>query len=358
MAQTFDAASFELSGEPKPVANHVGSTNNSFQIAASVSDDGTLAYLANARLDRQMVWYDRAGAEVGRAPATGVQYAAVSLSPDGKRVLFLRADPQGRSALWVDDLERNQEVRLTNPRLLASAAVWSPDGQRFAFSSNPNAQDRGIFAKTVNGGAEQTILKGGNNPVAVSDWSRDGRWIVYSETDAKSGSDIWLLPYGGDATAAKPIPLLRTTTNESQGQLSPDGKWLAYASNDGEATQHVYLRAFNGSAPLSDTKWQVSLSRANGRQPRWRADGKELFYLEFRSDGSRLKIMSVAIAAGSNPAGTPKPLFEFRSLITVEGANVFAYSPSADGQRFLVDAFATDVQPSLEVISNWAGSRP
>ena len=355
MAQTFDAASFGLSGEPQPVANHVGFTNNTSQIAASVSDDGTLVYLANARVDRQMVWYDRAGVEVGRAPATGVQAAAVSLSPDGKRVLFLRADPQARSTLWVDDLERNQEVRLTNPRLLAGAAVWSPDGQRFAFASNPNAQDRGIFAQSVNGGAEQTILKG-NNPVAVSDWSRDGRWIVYTETDAKTGSDIWLLPSGGDATAAKPIPLLRTAANESQGQLSPDGKWLAYTSND-EATPHVYLRAFNGSGPLSDTKWQVSLSSASGRQPRWRADGKELFYLEWPGQ-AHVKIMSVAMAVGSNPLGTPKPLFEFRSLLTVEGGNVFAYSPSADGQRFLVDAFATDVQPTLEVISNWAGSRP
>ena len=352
MAQTFDAVSLELS----PVASHVGFTNNQPQVAASLADDGTLIYLTNSRIDRQMVWYDRAGVQVGRAARTGIRPAAVSLSPDGKRVLFMR-DDKGRAVLWHDDLERNQEVRLTNPPLLPGAAVWSPDGQRFAFSGTRTAEERGIYVKSVNGGVEQIVLRGGANLIAVSDWSRDGRWIVYTENDPKTLANIWLLPTGQAQSAAKPIPLLRTAAMESQGQLSPDGKWLAYVSSENGRLQ-VYLRPLNGSAPLPDTRWQVSLSSTGGVQPRWRADGKELFYLDNADFESRGKIMSVTIGTGTNPAGPPKALFEFRSSLIVPLGNIFVYSPSPDGQRFLVDAFATDVQPTLEVISNWAGSHP
>jgi hypothetical protein len=116
-----------------------------------------------------------------------------------------------------------------------------------------------------------------------------------------------------------------------------------------------YLQPFNGGTPGAETKWQVSTS-TRASDPRWRADGKELFYLEPVVGTRRLKLMSVPIGSGPSPAGTPKLLFEFQSVLTVPQANLFTYSPSADGQRFLINVIATDVQPSLEVILNWAGS--
>ena len=143
---------------------------------------------------------------------------------------------------------------------------------------------------------------------------------------------------------------LRTPAIESQGQISPDGRWLAYCSDESGRLQ-IYLRPFAGAAPAPDTKWQVST--VAGREPRWRADGKELFYVESVTGTSRVKVMSVPIGPAPNPAGMPKLLFEFQAFLTVPQANVFVYSPSADGQRFLINVPSTETRPSLEVILNW-----
>jgi hypothetical protein len=176
---------------------------------------------------------------------------------------------------------------------------------------------------------------------------------VYTQNNPKTGADIWLLADPSKPSAQrKPVPVLRTPSIESQGQISPDGKWLAYYSNE-SGTGQVYLRRFGGLSPASDTRWQISSSNVLGGQPRWRADGKELFYLDFFVGLQRFKIMSVPIGVTSNPAETPKPLLEFQSTATLPQANVFNYAPAADGQRFLVSAYATEAHPSLEVILNW-----
>jgi Tol biopolymer transport system component len=304
-----------------------------------------------------MVWYARSGTELGRGATTGVQGGAVSLAPAGERVAFRRTDAQGLFSLWLQDLERNQETSLTRPPLNPTgAAVWSPDGQRVAFSAT-GAGALGMYIKNVNGGKEEILLQGTNRP---SDWSRDDRWLVYTENNPKTGADIWLLPDPSKSSAErKPVKLLGESFNESQGQISPDGKWLAYYSDE-SGTSQIYLRPFNGISPASDTKWQLSTSGAPSQEPRWRADGKELFYLEVVRGTRRIKLMSVPIGAVPNPAGTPKLLFEFQSLTTVPQENIFTYSPAADGQRFLINVYATEAQPSLELILNWGktvGSR-
>jgi hypothetical protein len=162
-----------------------------------------------------------------------------------------------------------------------------------------------------------------------------------------------LLPNPSSASAdRKPVPLLVTPFVESQGQFSPDGRWLAYTSNE-SGGEGVCVRPCDGAAG-PDTKWQVST--AQGREPRWRADGKELYYLERATGTRRFKVMSVPIVAASIPFGTPTPLFEFQSFSAVLQNNRFLYSPSADGQRFLVNVFATEAQPSLEVLLNWGPS--
>jgi eukaryotic-like serine/threonine-protein kinase len=111
---------------------------------------------------------------------------------------------------------------------------------------------------------------------------------------------------------------------------------------------HVYLRPFSGASPASDQRWQ--LSSVPSWEPRWRADGKELFFL---TGGYKVRLMAVPIGALPNPVGTPTPLFGFQSTATVPQANSFRYAPAADGQRFLVNAEITDAPPSLEVILNW-----
>jgi len=351
MARTFDTTSLELSGEPVTVANQVSFNNAPPQIAASADTNGTVVYLTNGRPERQLTWYDRSGTERGRAAMTGSGPAtAVSLAPDGKRIAFRRTDAQGLFSLWVQDLQRDQEIRVTAPPLSPGPAVWTPDGQAVVFRATGAGAD-GIYIKNVNGGNE-TMLLPGSNSWAPSDWSRDHHSLVYTEVNPKTGADIWLLADPSKPSAElKSVPLLRTPATESQGQISPDGKWLAYVSNESGRSQ-VYLRPFGGLSSGSDTRWQVS--SVNSTEPRWRADGKELFFLT--GAGQQAKVMAVLIGPAPNPTGTPAPLFEFQSLGTIVQSNAFRYSPAADGQRFLVNAYATPVQPSIEVILNWGST--
>ncbi len=310
--------------------------------------NGTLVYLTDSRPDRQLVWYDRSGKEAGRAALLG-QGSGVSLAPDGKRVAFLRWDGQSVPALWVQDLERNQETRVaTPPPSPFTGLVWSPDSQRIAFRVTGAGVDA-IHVKSVNGETEEILLQG-TSPLSPSDWARDGRWLVYTDLDAKTSADIWLLPNPSSASADRnPVPLLVTPFAESQGQISPDAKWLAYTSNE-SGDDRIYVRPFDGTSPGPGTRWQVSTG--SGTEPRWRADGKELLYVE-PVTGRRFKVMSVPIVAASIPFGTPTPLFEFQSLSAQLQNNRFLYSPSADGQRFLINVYATEAQPSLEVLLNW-----
>jgi Tol biopolymer transport system component len=332
------------------VADHVSFTFSQPQIAASADTKGTLMYMVNGRPDRHLVWYARTGTQLGGAATTGVE-TDVSLAPDGTRVAFRRADAQNVTSLWLQDLERNQETRLTTPGLTAQALVWSPDGQRVAFRAT-GGDGAAIYVKNANGGKEETLLKE-TNPQLPSDWSRDDRWLVYTENNPKTGADIWLLPDPSKPSPdRKPVRLLGESFNESQGQISPDGKWLAYWSDESGNGQ-IHLRPFHGLSPGSDIKWPVSNSSVAAVEPRWRVDGKELFYLDIVAGAQRYKVMSVPIGAAPNPAGKPQLLFEFQSLSTLPPGSVFLYSPATDGQRFLINVFGSEAQPSLELILNW-----
>jgi len=346
MAAPFDAESLTLLGDPAAVADHVSTVANGM-IAASVDAAGTLMYLRHGRADRELAWLDRAGAAVGRSVAHGAQPSAVSLSPDGRRAVFGR-DSVDRLAMWLRDFQTGQEVFFRGSPVVT---VWSPDGQRLAFGA-PSASEFGIFVRSANGGSEQQILRT-EHDTFVSDWSRDGRWIVYTEIDPRTGADVWLLPAPRAGTdAPKPIPLMRTPATESQAQVSPDGKWLAYTSDD-TGTQHVYVRPFSSTPPLSETRWQVS--SVVGREPRWRADSRELYYLESATAAARrFRLTAVPIGAAAAPVGQATPLFDVVTLGTLSPANVFVYAPAPDGQRFLVDMLASDAQPTLDVILNWA----
>jgi Tol biopolymer transport system component len=346
MAAAFDTEALALKSDPAVVADHVSAVGNGM-VAASVDAIGTLMYLRNGRPDRQLAWLDRAGAPIGRSIPLSAFASAVSLSPDGRRAAFAR-ESSGRRALWVRDFQTSQDVFV---RSTPVAVGWSPDSQRLAFGA-ASGSTFGIFVRNASGGLEQQIV-GTDHVAQVSDWSHDGRWIVYSEIDPRTGSDVWLLPAPtSDVHAPKAIPLIRTAAAESQAQLSPDGKWLAYTSEEA-GTQHVYVRPFSATPPLPEAKWQVS--SAFGREPRWRADSRELYYLESATMATRrFRLTAVPIAAGATPVGRAIPLFDVATSTTLPPANVFVYAPAPNGQQFLVDMTASDGQPTLDVILNWA----
>jgi len=212
--------------------------------------------------------------------------------------------------------------------------VWSPDGSHIIFSSNRDGQFN-LYQKPANGVKdEEVLLKSGENKYPAS-WSRDGRFLLYTVIHPKTKNDIWVLPMEG---GRKPLPFLVTEFNEGNSRFSPDGHWVAYASDE-SGQYEVYVRSFSmnsaGTAVEAGGKWQIS--NGFGVNPRWRGDGRELYY---RSREGRL--MAVEIA--TNPAfraGMPQPL------------GIFADAwESPDGKRFLARAAKNGPQ-SYTVVLNW-----
>lgn len=155
-----------------------------------------------------------------------------------------------------------------------------------------------------------------------------------------------MLPLAGDR---KPVPFVKTDFNEQQGRFSPDGRWVAYVSDESGRSQ-VYAQAFRQQAGATG-KWQVSA--AGGTQPRWRRDGKELFYLT-----EDRKLMAVPIAGTSTlETGAPKALFDFCGT-AVQVRETQQYDVSIDGQRFLLicNAEAVKSEP-LTVVLNWTAEQ-
>jgi serine/threonine protein kinase len=343
MAQPFDTGSLTPRGDPFIVADSVSATSTAPQPAVTASDSGTVVYLANARPDKQLIWFDRTGKELSRVGMPG-DIRSMSLSPDGKQVAFTRQN-DGFGTLLLRDLERGSETRLAT----GAAPVWSPDGRRIAFASTP----REIRVKDLTSGEEKVVLtaRTDKNILAPSAWTRDGRSLLYTDYDPKTDTDVWILPDVDNPVGQRPVALLSTPIEESQAQISPDGKWLAYVTGEPGTNQYaVNLRAFGQGAPGT---WRVSTPESRAMQPRWRADGKELFYLDTRAF-PRQKLMAAPISLGATPSvGASTTLFEFTGITIVPRNNSFAYSPSPDGQRFLVSANAAEAKPSLEVLVNW-----
>jgi len=339
MAQSFDAEALQLLGDPFPVATQASVSFTTPQVAASIALNGTLAYLANRSQEGQLTWFDRSGKELGKVGPHADQFG-VSLSPDANVVAIARRN-QG---IWLYDLVRGSETRFSTA--VPSTAIWSPDGSRVVLS--PAGQ--GLIIKPANGtGQEESLLKTSDRTPA-SDWSRDGRFLIYTQIDAKANADIWYLPDPGKPDS-KPVKFVGTDALESQGQLSPDGHWIAYVSAE-TGKQEVYIRPF----PIGTGQWKVSVN--GGREPRWNRDGKELFFLELGAPDTRL--LTVAIQPDAREGlriGTPQKLFDFRGLGIVVQTNAFAYSPHPDGKRFLVNAQAETADPAINIITNWQAAK-
>ena len=345
MAQPFDANTLQLAGDVFPVAAEA-SVTFSGQVAASASTNSILVYTSNFNFRKgQLTWLDRSGKELVKVGSVEEE-RLVSLSPDGKNVATMRLENQGMNqGIWIYNLERGDETRFTLPNVGSTSPVWSPDGNLIAFG-----EGKALYLKDTNGGSNEQLLLQDGNDKTPSDWSRDGRYLIYTENNPKSQADIWYLTDPLNKSAdRKPVLFQGTDAVESQGQLSPDGRWLTYLSEEsGESA--VYVRPF----PSGPGRWKVSSSAPRNREPRWRRDGKELFYLE--AGIPIIRLMSVAVQNGPHgdfQAGAPQPLFEFRGLTIVPQMNSFLYSPSADGQRFLLHLQPNDAQLSLNVMTDW-----
>ncbi len=348
MAQPFDARRLQLAGEPVPIAEQLGHYNDLGFFSAS--SNGVLVYsAAGGTAAEQLTWFTRQGKVLGAVGEPGI-YRFPTLSPDGGKAVVARADSQSDSSLWLFDFSRNTSTRFTFGSSYDDYPIWSPDGQRVIFASNPNGgQD--IYQKPANGAAGEELLLKSSEPKVPTDMSRDGRFLLYATVDPKTGIDIWVLPLQGDR---KPFPFLTTKSIEFDAHFSPDGHWVAYDSDESGSTE-VYVRPFSPDPGADDAsgagaKWQVSYG--GGLEPQWSADGKELYYLT--SDG---KVMDVDVTTSPTfQAGTPKLLFQApRQIVTTVGKY------TVDGKRFLFLAPAgqnNQAQAPFNVVLNWqAGLR-
>jgi Tol biopolymer transport system component/predicted Ser/Thr protein kinase len=351
-AVPFDAARLTVTGGSVPVVNRVanaalGTTGTS---QFSISDNGSFVFVPGAP-DAQLqhlTWFDRAGKVLETVGEPGA-FAGINVAPDGKRFAVHKHDGEGGDVVLYD-ASRRPPMRLTfEPSQENGMPVWSPDGRRIVFQSRRNDK-WGLYAKNADGtGAESLLIESGQMKVPMA-WSNDGLSIAYLVSDPKTATDVWLLPLNGDRKAT---PLLNDAFGEFFPQISPDGKWFAYVSNENGRSQ-VYVRPFL----KGDGKWQVSTGEI-GSFPRWRSDGKELFYLTGVAQG---KVMSVAVDGSgvSFVAGTPAELFEpgtYGPLQPGHIGNYFPYAVSPDGQRFVmpqpVAGAKESAMPTINVVLNW-----
>jgi Tol biopolymer transport system component len=352
MAQAFNAKTLEVSGEVFKIADGVSMDQNTRPMVAAAAN-GVLVYgTGRSPSSSQMLWLDRTGKPLAPAGPI-VKQVGVALSPNGRQVADTRGD-QIIPQVWLGEatggaVTGDNESRLTNEPLGGSAAVWSPDGKTLVFTG----RDGNLYRKDVSGGGnEELLLKSGNAKYA-SDWSRDGRFLFYTEVGANTQGDIWVLPNPlGAAGENKPYVFQQTAANESQAQLSPDGRWVAYTSDESGKSE-VYVRPF----PTGEGRWKISVKE--GFEPRWRGDGRELFYVEPPGDrqqaGLVFSYMAAPVTGGANGsfvAGKPLPLFSHALWIRNLAQNAFSYAVSADGQRFLVLS-KPDAKESVHVLTNW-----
>jgi len=341
MARPFDSASAQLAGDEFPVAEDVSLNPRGPYTPVVVSDNGVLMYWnSTVNNSNQIAWFDRAGKLLGSMSGNAV--LSPSISPDEKMIVFGRATGTG-SDLWFWDLTRRTDTRLTSEGSRNTVAFWSPKGDRVVFRSERGKVAGDLYGRAANGsGQDELLVKTANNKIP-SQWSRDGKFIVYAENDPKTKWDIWVLPVKEDGKArGKPMPFLQTEFSESHGQRSPDGQWIDYTSDE-SGQREMYVQPF----PVGNNKWKISTM--GGVQPHWRGDGKELFFAT--PDG---KIMAVSIKSSVAPkplfeAGAPSPLFE--THLDTTGIAI-RYDVTSDGKRFFVETSAASSPARLTVWSN------
>jgi Tol biopolymer transport system component len=337
LAQAFDLDGRRLVGDPIRVADGVGYRKALGNAAFSLSQTGVIAYQGNQDLF-QLLWFDRRGSvtDPGWTPQS---FGTIRLSPDAQRLAVDVSDPRtGASDLWMYDIPRGAPIRFTTDGL-ASSAVWSPDAKRLAFRTS-RSQAPAVVATTLDGRDE--VLADTNSPLTPEDWSPDGGLIVYTNSTRTTGADLWLLPL---EKPRRPRVLRQTGANEWDAKFSPDSAWIAFTSTEFGAPDVFVMRA--------DGRDMTRISVGGGSSPRWRGDGKELYYLA--ADNRTLIAAAVEIGA-TFKASQVAPLFTMRTdAASRVGLRYAGYDATADGQRFLVSVPAGEPTTSrMTIIQDWA----
>jgi Tol biopolymer transport system component len=342
MAQPFDERKLKALGDATPVA---GGLQDIGPPSFSASRNGVWIFRKSASEFGQLGWYDRSGKLLETVGEPGA-LATVALSPDGSRIAVARRTEKGSALanLWIYEAPHGPATRFTFTQNGEDwFAVWSPDGTQLIWSSNRRDGNFDLYRKSSTGVGEDELLLKTNELKYANDWSRDGRFVLFSSIG--NASDLWILPLTGNDR--KPRTYLQTEFIESQGRFSPDGRFVAYTSNESGASE-IYVRPF---PEANAGKWVVS--SGGGNQPVWRGDGKELFYISADS-----KMMAVNVSSVPTfKSGTPKALFPISIMGGSLATNPTRYGVSTEGKRFIINSVLKEAAGApITVLLNWQGA--
>ena len=350
LAQDFDPDRLALRGDAFPLAENVtvaSAENVAAVTSVSVSAAGPIAYRtapADSR-QRQLVWVDRTGRETDNVVYQNGAGLGASLSHDGRRVaLFQFAD--GNMDIWAYDIRRRSWDRITFDPGDDIYPLWSPDDTRMVSGSNRSTQVIDLYVRLLGASpASEERLYATSQPKFPTDWSANGRFVLFDTLDPKRGFDVWALPMERERT---PFEVVQTEFNEGLAQFSPDTTWIAYQS-DKTGRFEIYLRPFRG--PGDDVRVSVD----GGTQARWNPSGKELFYL---APGNRLTAVTLRFSANNKAVEPGTPLALFVAKVGGSAGYVQQYMVSPDGQSFVTQSTVGDASASpISVILNWKPKR-
>ncbi|MGC1385647.1 MAG: protein kinase [Candidatus Acidiferrales bacterium] len=344
MSVPVDIATGKVTGEARIVAERVGFQPSTYWAAFTVSQSGTVVYYSTGGTALSVLtWYDRSGMELGRVGEPGVTNNP-AISPDGQFVAADISDVKANNVdIWIYGLKAATASRFTFKPAEEVDPVWSHSGDRIAFRSDSNPA--GMETKPTRGVGDTLLVAevAGSDDVIPNSWTPDDSAILGTLQKGNGGSALVIVnPAGGRMKEF--LPSQGAVTN---GQISPDGKWVAYASNE-SGDWEIYATTFPGA----QGKWQIS--RGTGREPRWRGDGKELYYL---SPDNTLMAVSVNMA-GAFATGAPVPLFEILGRAQISSTDVYTYDVTKDGQKFIVNRYVKPdhVDPLTIVLNAGAAS--
>jgi hypothetical protein len=337
VAQRFDLHTYALSGEPRIVSDSVQYFPQTNLAVFTVVGKTLVAQTSAGKgaSKSQLIWFDRHGKQVGTVGPPEL-VANPKLSPDGRRVAVDQTDTDGRHVnIWIHKLTSDAAARIGFGPWLEQVTVWSPDGKQVIYTANEKLFFS-LYMKNADGsGSAQNIMDFGTPQQGPWDWSRDGKYVL-----ARKDRELWYMTMPDRQTR----PLLQSPWLIRNAQFSPDGKFVAYASSE-TGNWEVYVSPFPGFG----SKWQVS--RGGGEEPRWRRDGKELYYLA--PDG---RLMAAEVKTGTGfEAGFPSGLFVTHTRQPISAMDFFSYDVTPDGQKFLVNTKVdTSNSAPLSVILNWS----
>ena len=333
-AQRMDWRTLKKIGEPLLLARNVAASPAYLGTSEfTASQNGVLIFgSATGSSFDQFNWYTRDGSVIGSFEPM-IDFEQFTLSPDGKHLALNSFHQHATGSLWLIDLTSNATTPLTTDPHAQSDPVWSPDSRYVAFNLLPNGgSDPPFLVQKIEVGSQKPQpIYGDNDRHWVEDWSPDGRFLLTHDTKTFS-----IIPVTGDI---KPKPLYSSEFLKDEFHLSPDGQLLAWGENR-TGRWEVYVASFPS---FQDIK-QVSL--AGGAQPRWRGDGRELFFIDPQG-----KMMSATLERGAPlKIGTPKKLFD--TGLTPE-PNINQYAVTEDGLKFLVLEPRKGFMETYSVVLNW-----